>query len=277
MDWEQLRRSTNVQDRRGGGLGGGLAIGGGGAILIALVSLLFGANPGDVLNNLTGGGSAGQYERTPENDRNADFAARILGGTEDVWTDIFQKSGRTYQPAGLVLYDGTTSTQGCGGANANVGPFYCPADKSIYIDLRFFREMETRFGAGGDFARAYVIAHEVGHHLQQELGIEQQVRQLQERSDRVGRNRLSVLLELQADCFAGVWGNRTADVVNLSQADIREAVNAAAAIGDDALTQGRASPDSFTHGTSEQRVSWFTRGLKSGSVDSCDTFSASAR
>lgn len=271
MDWENLRRSTNVQDRRGAGLGGGLAVGGGGAILIALVSLLFGANPADVLNQLGAGTTVGgQYERTPENDRQADFAARILGSTEDVWSPIFQRSNRTYTPTELVLFDGVDRSA-CGTADAATGPFYCPSDQNIYLDLSFFRQLE-QLGAPGEFARAYVIAHEVGHHVQHELGIEQQVRREQQSVSRAGANALSVRLELQADCFAGVWGHHASDVANLSAADYREAINAAAAIGDDRLSGGRATPDSFTHGSSQQRVTWFQRGLESGDPNSCDTF-----
>ncbi|PYE51880.1 KPN_02809 family neutral zinc metallopeptidase [Deinococcus yavapaiensis] len=272
MDWERLRRSTNVQDRRGGGLGGGLAIGGGGALLIALVSLLFGANPADVLNQLGAGGSqsGGQYERTPENDRQADFAARILGSTEDVWSGIFQRSNKTYTPTQLVLFDGVDSSA-CGSANAATGPFYCPSDQDIYLDLSFFRQLE-QLGGSGDFARAYVIAHEVGHHVQQELGIEQQVRSQQAGLSQAGANALSVRLELQADCFAGVWGHGASDIANLTDADYRQAINAAASIGDDRLSGGRATPDSFTHGSSQQRVTWFQRGLESGDPNKCDTF-----
>ena len=276
MDWERLRRSTNVLDRRGRG-GGGLAIGGGGLILAVLASLIFGGSPLDYLGG-TGGGTTttGQYEASPANDRNRQFVEAILGDTEDVWGGIFRKAGATYQQPTLVLFEGRDQS-GCGTATAATGPFYCPADRNIDIDLSFFRTLEERLGAPGEFARAYVIAHEVGHHVQNELGILGKVNAQQQRVSRTQANALSVRLELQADCFAGVWANSTAQRSIIDQADVRSGINAAAAIGDDRLqqqSQGYVVPDSFTHGSSEQRVAWFTRGLKSGDVNACDTFSA---
>ncbi len=296
MDWENMRESSNVEDRRGqggGGFGlpgGGVAVGGGAAIIIAIISLIFGINPASILG---GGGSTqgqGQGQSLPQTqggrtaqggsaaseDEGRRFASKILGSTEDAWGSIFQKAGQTYTPPHLVLYTGSTNT-GCGQGDAAVGPFYCPRDSRVYLDLDFFSELQSRFGAGGDFADAYVIAHEVGHHVQNLLGISDKVEQAQARASETGANQLSVRLELQADCFAGIWGNyaRSIQADNITQADIQQAVTAAQAIGDDALQragQGYVVPDSFTHGSSAQRVKWFTRGLQSGNIDNCDTF-----
>lgn len=275
MDWKDLRRSTNVEDRRGAGLGGGVAIGGGGLILALLASFLFGGNPLDYLGlGGNSGAPSGQYQQTPENDQQAEFAERVLGDTEDVWSGIFQKLGRSYTPTTLVLYDGQTNA-GCGLASAATGPFYCPEDRKVYLDLSFFRTLSSQLGAPGDFARAYVIAHEVGHHVQDELGILGKVDQQRQQADQRTANALSVKLELQADCLAGVWGHSTAQRDLISNADVQTAINAAASIGDDRLqqeSQGYVVPDSFTHGTSAQRVAWFERGLKSGDLNDCNTF-----
>ena len=294
MDWENMRESSNVEDRRGqgggGGFGlpgGGVAVGGGAAIIIALISLIFGINPASILGG-GGGGTTSQPQTqggqsaqgggssAASEDEGRRFASKILGSTEDAWGSIFQKSGQTYTPPRLVLYTGSTQT-GCGQGDAAVGPFYCPRDSRVYLDLDFFSELQSRFGAGGDFADAYVIAHEVGHHVQNLLGISDKVEQAQARASETGANQLSVRLELQADCFAGIWGNyaRGVAVDNITQADVQEAVNAAQAIGDDALQkagQGYVVPDSFTHGSSAQRIKWFTRGLQSGNINNCDTF-----
>lgn len=272
MDWKNLRRSTNVEDRRGG-LGGGLAVGGGGLILALLASLLFGGNPLDYLGAGSGTGG-GQYQATPENDAQAQFAERVLGDAEDVWSGVFQKAGGQYTPTTLVLYDGQTNA-GCGLASAATGPFYCPEDQKVYLDLSFFRTLSGQLGAPGDLARAYVVAHEVGHHVQDELGILGKVDAQRQRADQRTANALSVRLELQADCFAGVWGHSTAERNLIGSADVRTAINAAEAIGDDRLqkeSQGYVVPDSFTHGSSAQRVAWFQRGLKSGDLNDCDTF-----
>jgi len=273
MDWEKLRRSGNVQDRRGRGVPGGVAIGGGGALIIAIISMLLGVNPASILGQ--GGNTSGNYPSTPQNDRAAEFAGRILGSTEDVWTGIFQKSGRTYNPTTLVLYEGATRS-GCGNANSAVGPFYCPRDQGVYLDLSFFNDLATRFGAPGEFANAYVIAHEVAHHVQDELGISDRVAQQQARADQRTANALSVRLELQADCFAGVWAHHVRNQGIVDVTDVRAAINAAQAIGDDRLqraSQGYVVPDSFTHGSSAQRAAWFQRGLENGDPNSCDTFS----
>ncbi len=291
MDWKNLPGSNNVEDRRGsggGGIpGGGVAVGGGAAIIIALIGWFFGIDT----SSITGGGQTqpqsqtqsqtrqqsqtGQGQTAPASDENYQFVDKILGSTEQVWGDIFQKNGRTYKDPSLVLYSGRTSSA-CGQADSAVGPFYCPSDQKVYLDTDFFAQMKQQLGGGGDFARAYVITHEVGHHVQNLLGISDKV----ERAQRSARseaeaNKYSVGLELQADCFAGVWGNRTQSQTNLTQQDVQTAINTATAIGDDALqkaSRGYVVPDSFTHGTSQQRVNWFMTGFKSGDPGKCDTF-----
>jgi uncharacterized protein len=288
MRWEGNRESSNVEDMRAGGGGGGFGIGGGavsiGAIVIALIGgAVLGVNPLTLLSIMTGGGGApvaqqGPAQAPPANDQEAKFVSTVLGDTEDVWTELFKQGGATYHDPKLVLFRGAVRT-GCGGGQAAMGPFYCPADQKVYIDLSFYDTLKSRLGAPGDFAQAYVIAHEVGHHVQQELGITQQVDQARARaSSQAQANALSVRTELQADCFAGVWANHAQKARNiLEQGDIEEAMNAAQKIGDDALQQnaGRAVvPESFTHGTSAQRQKWFSTGLQTGSVKACDTFSA---
>jgi predicted metalloprotease len=287
-----MRRSTNVEDRRGtgggfgggmrGGLGGGrgIGIGGGlGAIVVVVIALLFGVDPSALLNG--GGGSGVQYDRpgvqgTPS-DEGGQFVSAVLASTEDTWASIFRASGRTYEDPVLVLYNGAVSSA-CGFTQAAVGPFYCPGDHKLYLDLDFFNELSSRFGAPGDFAAAYVIAHEVGHHVQTLLGTMAKVDGMRARLDEAEANALSVRVELQADCYAGVWAKRgAADQGVLEAGDTEEALTAAASVGDDTLqerSQGYVVPDSFTHGTSEQRASWFKRGFDSGSPDNCDTFSA---
>ena len=283
MRWEGNRESSNVEDRRGGG-GGGFGLGGGtisiGAIVIALIGgAVLGVNPLTLLSMMTGGGGAqvtqqGPAPAPPANDQEARFVSTVLADTEDVWTQLFQQGGATYQDPKLVLFRGAVR----GAGQAAMGPFYCPADQKVYIDLSFYDTLKSRLGAPGDFAQAYVIAHEVGHHVQQELGITEQVDRARARASQAEGNAMSVRLELQADCFAGVWANHAQKARNiLEQGDIEEAMNAAQKIGDDALQQaaGRAVvPESFTHGTSAQRQHWFTTGLQTGSVKACDTFSA---
>ena len=284
MRWEGDRQSDNVEDRRGGG--GGFGLGGRsigiGTIVIALIgSVLFGVDPATVLNLLSGGGMpATQVQQpgaAPANDRETQFVRTTLAYTEDAWAQLFQAQGARYTPARLVLFTGRTPTA-CGTGQSATGPFYCPADQRIYIDLGFFRLMQERFGVSGEFAQAYVIAHEVGHHVQNLLGIAKQVHTAQQRLSEVEGNALSVRLELQADCFAGVWAYHTNQAEQiLEQGDVESALNAASAIGDDALqrqARGEVVPDSFTHGSSAQRVRWFTRGLKSGEVEQCNTFEA---
>ncbi|MEJ8837195.1 KPN_02809 family neutral zinc metallopeptidase [Ramlibacter sp. AN1133] len=284
MRWEGNRESSNVEDMRAGGGGGGFGLGGGaigiGTIVIALVGgALLGVNPLTLLSMMTGGGAppaqTAPAAAPPANDPMAKFVSTVLADTEDVWTDLFKQGGATYHDPKLVLFRGAVRTA-CGAGQAAMGPFYCPADQKVYIDLSFYETMKNRLGAPGDFAQAYVIAHEVGHHVQQELGISEKVEQARSRASPAEANALSVRLELQADCFAGVWANHAQKARNiLEQGDIEEAMNAAQKIGDDALQQsaGRAVvPESFTHGTSAQRQRWFSNGLQNGSVKACDTF-----
>ena len=284
MKWEGNRESDNVEDERGsGGDGGGFGFGGRsigiGTIVLALIgSAVFGVNPLTVLNLLSGGGGTLQpaRERTvPANDKQTRFVKTVLADTEDVWTKLFSERGSTYVKPKLRLFEGATET-GCGRGDTATGPFYCPADQKVYIDLSFYRLMQERFGVTGEFAQAYVIAHEVGHHVQKLLGISDKVQRAREGGSERQANALSVRLELQADCFAGVWafhGNQARGI--LETGDVETALKAATAIGDDALqrqSQGRVVPDSFTHGSSEQRVRWFSKGLQSGQVEQCNTF-----
>ncbi|WP_221090778.1 KPN_02809 family neutral zinc metallopeptidase [Deinococcus aquaedulcis] len=279
MDWKNLPGSGGgIDDRRGGGLpGGGIAVGGVGGLIIALIAMFFGVDPGAILGGGQQSAPQTQSGNAPSaNDEEYQFVDRILGSTNQVWGQVFQEAGRTYTKPPLVLYTRGTNS-GCGQASSAVGPFYCPADNGIYLDTSFFATMQQRLGGGGDFAYAYVIAHEVGHHIQNELGIADQVNRRQ-RSARTEAeaNSYGVRLELQADCFAGVWGNRTREQTNITQADVQEAVRTAEAIGDDNLqrqSQGRVVPDAFTHGSSQQRVKWFMTGLRSGNPNDCDTFS----
>jgi predicted metalloprotease len=289
MRWEGNRESSNVEDMRGSGGGGGFGFGGRsigiGTIVIALVGgAIFGINPLTILGLLTGGGGPVPTQQAPAqappaNDPMAKFVSTVLADTEDVWTQLFKQGGASYVNPKLVLFRGAVRT-GCGQGQAAMGPFYCPADQRVYIDLDFYETLKTRLGAPGDFAQAYVIAHEVGHHVQNLLGIADRMEQARGRAGQAEGNALSVKMELQADCFAGVWANhaQTARQI-LEQGDVEEAMNAAAKIGDDALQKGRGGavmPESFTHGTSAQRQRWFSTGLKTGSVKACDTFGASS-
>ncbi|MDQ3058633.1 MAG: neutral zinc metallopeptidase [Pseudomonadota bacterium] len=286
MKWEGNRQSDNVEDRRqgaGSGFGGGGRSIGIGTIVVALLGgWIFGINPLTILSMLSGGGSPtaqvqqGPAQRPPADDRMAAFVSTVLADTEDVWKDLFVKGGKTYQEPSLVLFRGSTTTA-CGRGQAAMGPFYCPPDQKVYIDLGFYETLKKQLGAPGDFAQAYVIAHEVGHHVQNLLGINDKVEQMRGRVGKADFNVLSVKLELQADCFAGVWANHAQSARQiLEQGDVEEAMNAAAKIGDDALQRssgGEVVPDSFTHGTSAQRQRWFDKGLKNGSLQACDTFS----
>ena len=277
MRWEGGRRSTNIEDRRGLGMG---TIGGGGIgmlLLILCVSCLTGTNPLALLQMVEENQPAQTQSAptgAPTNDPAAEFVSVVLGDTEETWSRIFANSGKQYREPVLVLFENQVQSA-CGGASAASGPFYCPSDQKVYLDLSFFRELDKRFGAPGDFAQAYVVAHEVGHHVQHLLGIDRQVRTSQENSGRAGANQLSVALELQADCLAGVWGHHASKKNLLDEGDVDEGLRAAAAIGDDRLTQGRVSPESFTHGTSEQRARWLRQGLSTGDINSCDTFRSS--
>lgn len=278
MRLDNERESSNVEDRRRMRAGGKRGIGIG-TIVMVLIAMYFGVDPSTILNMGQGMSQMApeQSEAIPENDEMASFVAKVLGSTEDTWQSIFQKSGHTYPAPKLVLFRGRTSTA-CGAGQAAMGPFYCPADKKVYIDLSFYDEMKNRFNAPGDFAQAYVIAHEVGHHIQNLMGTSGKVQQARQSArNEAEANQYSVRLELQADCYAGVWAHH-ADGKNriLEAGDVEEAMRAAAAIGDDALqkqAQGYAVPDSFTHGTSKQRMRWFNQGLTVGDVNKCDTFS----
>jgi uncharacterized protein len=281
MRIEDGRESQNVEDRRGfGGVGAGKI--GIGTIVIALIAMYFGVDPSFILQ----GGLQAPSEQAvpagkpPAGDEAARFVSQVLADTEDTWRDLFGRSGRKYQDPKLVLFTGATPTA-CGTGQSAMGPFYCPGDQKVYIDLAFYRDLRERFRAPGEMAQAYVIAHEVGHHVQHLLGIDGKVREMQSQArDKASVNALSVRMELQADCFAGIWAyhaNRTRQIIE--QGDLESALTAAAAIGDDRLqkqAQGYAVPESFTHGSSEQRIRWFRRGFEGGDLRQCDTFAARA-
>lgn len=287
MRWQGGRRSANVEDQRGMSMGrGGMAVGGGiGTLVLVLLVMFMGGDPRVVLNPGGGGGPIGgpgfqapqqpQRKFSREEEQLKEFVSVVLADTEDVWHELFRQQGRRYQEPTLVLFSGEVDSA-CGYASAAVGPFYCPANENVYLDLSFYNEMRTRFKAPGDFAQAYVIAHEVGHHVQNQLGISDRVQAMRGRVSKQEFNQLSVRLELQADFFAGVWAHhaqRSRQIVE--EGDIEEALNAAAAIGDDRLqkqSQGYVVPDSFTHGTSAQRARWFKKGFVSGDMSQGDTF-----
>jgi predicted metalloprotease len=283
MRLDDERESSNVEDRRSSG---GMPIGGKsiglGTIAIALVAMYFGVDPSVVLNIGQGIQQEAPTETRPipKDDPAAKFVAKVLASTEDTWGKMFEAAGQQYPAPKLVLFNGQTPTA-CGSGQAAMGPFYCPEDQKVYIDLSFYNELKTRFHAPGDFAQAYVIAHEVGHHIQNITGISAKVQQARQNAHSDAQsNQYSVRLELQADCYAGVWANRAdgADRI-LEPGDVEEAMTAAAAIGDDALqkqAQGYAVPDSFTHGTSAQRTHWFNQGLSTGDIKKCDTFSSAS-
>lgn len=277
MRWREGRRSDNVEDRRGMG-GKGLAVGGIGSVILVVLGLLFGFDPSALLNRGGGDSSApGTSSSRPvnaEEEELKDFSSSVLANTEDVWQQIFRQSGQQYRAPKLVIFSGRVQSP-CGTSTAAVGPFYCPGDQKVYIDLSFYRELKSRFRAPGDFAQAYVIAHEVGHHIQNLTGTMDKVNSMQRRASERESNDLSVRLELQADCFAGVWAQYAQKKGDLEAGDVEEALNAATAIGDDRLQkegQGYVVPDSFTHGTSEQRMRWFRRGLETGDIRQCDSF-----
>lgn len=298
MKWEGNRQSDNVEDRRDGGSGGrssggglvgllgallGSRLGLGTIVVVMLGGWALGVNPLTMLSLLSGGGAPSAQvnqapaHRPPADDHMAQFVSTILADTEDVWKEVFTQGGGTYREPKLVLFRGSTPTA-CGQGQSAMGPFYCPGDQKVYIDLGFYETLKTQLGAPGDFAQAYVIAHEVGHHVQNLLGISNKVEQMRSRASAAESNALSVRLELQADCFAGVWANHANKARHLlEQGDLEEAINAAAKIGDDALqrSSGRAVvPESFTHGSSAQRQRWFANGINNGSIKACDTFSA---
>jgi len=278
MKWQGRQGSDNVEDRRGMGTTGKVAIGGGiGTVIIALVVLLLGGDPSGILNQSATTTETGEYQPTAEEQQLADFVSVVLKDTETIWGKIFQESGQTYRQPKLVLFSGQVASA-CGYASASSGPFYCPGDEKVYIDLNFFADLQQRMGAQGDFAIAYVIAHEIGHHVQNLLGILDQVNAQRARLSEVQANQLLVRLELQADFLSGVWAHYADRMLNiLEMGDAEEAMNAAASVGDDVLQkkyQGRVYPDSFTHGTAAQRKDWFLRGFQSGNLNQGDTFSA---
>jgi predicted metalloprotease len=278
MDLRGSRRSTNIEDRRGwsvGRTGAGISVGG---VLFLVVLSLFGINPLPYLGMATKQEapqeqpSSQPYQESPEEAQLSDLATKVMAETEQTWSKLL---GGRYEPATMVLYSGVTNTA-CGTGQAAMGPFYCPNDHKVYLDLSFFNELDQRFGASGDFAQAYVIAHEVGHHVQNLMGTAQKVQQAQQASgSEAAANKYSVMLELQADCYAGIWAAESAQRLNIDASDVEEGMRAASAIGDDRLqkrSQGMVVPDSFTHGSSEQRVQWLKRGMESGDPRACDTF-----
>ncbi|MGL6556045.1 KPN_02809 family neutral zinc metallopeptidase [Aeromonas dhakensis] len=280
MRWQDRRESNNVEDRRQQGGGGGIPIGGKGRLILLVVVMVagyYGVDLSPLLNEPASQTPPQRQEMSqPAKDPLARFTSVMLASTEDAWGEIFQQSGNRYQAPKLVLYRGATRT-GCGQGQSVMGPFYCPTDRTVYIDLSFYQEMRDKLGADGDFAQGYVVAHEVGHHVQNLLGIERKMREQQQGLSRAEQNKLSVKLELQADCFAGVWGHYMEREQVLETGDLEEALNAAQAIGDDRLqqqSQGRVIPDSFTHGSSAQRYAWFKHGFDSGKPASCNTFAA---
>jgi hypothetical protein len=272
------RQSENIEDRRGMRIGGAGGIGGVGALVLIMVGLYFGIDPSVMLQNAPSSRVTTEqvpYEESESEARAREIVAVVLADTEQTWSELLRFAGREYEEPTLVLFSRAVESA-CGRAQSAMGPFYCPGDRKLYIDLSFYEDLKIRFGAPGDFAQAYVIAHEVGHHVQNLLGIAERVRGAQQRGGERSAKALSVRMELQADCFAGIWGHQADQSRQLlEQGDVEEALAAAAAIGDDRLqmqSQGRVSPESFTHGSSEQRVRWFRRGFESGSIDACDTF-----
>ena len=287
MKWDEMRESDNVEDERGGSSKSNLSAGGmlgglgaGGAVIAVIAGLIFNVDPAQILrflnNGQTNAPASQGVVKAPVNDRDSAFVKSILGDTEDTWQKIFKQQLNTnYQAPKLVLFDGSVSSA-CGSADTASGPFYCPADKKVYLDMGFFKYLEATAGSDADFARSYAIAHEVGHHIQNLRGTSGKVRQLQSSSGKTKANELSVRTELQADCLAGVWGHFTAQRGLITDQDVTKALNAATQIGDDYLQKqskrGHVIPESFTHGTSQQRVTWFKRGLETGDINQCDTF-----
>jgi uncharacterized protein len=282
MRWGSDRRSRNIEDRRGSRVSRRMAGGGIGTVVIALIALYFGVDPSVIINqSVQQGGemvsTSQPYSGSPTENRLAEFVSVVLADTEDTWHELFRRANKTYREPALVLFTGAVESA-CGFAQSATGPFYCPADEKVYIDLSFYQELKQRFHAPGDFAQAYVIAHEIGHHVQNLLGIAKKVHQLRSSVTEAESNQLSVMMELQADCLAGVWAyhaDRSRRI--LEEGDIEKGLNAASAIGDDRLqrtTRGYVTPDSFTHGSSAQRVKWFQQGIASGDINQCNTFSA---
>jgi predicted metalloprotease len=278
MRWEDQQRSDNVEDRRGMPVSRGMVGGGIGTVILVLLALYFGMDPSVVLQSVPDSGPPPVTQRqNPGSDPMSEFVSVVLADTEKTWHDQFRRYGKTYEEPKLVLFTGAVQSA-CGFAQAAMGPFYCPEDHRVYIDLSFYEDLKNRFGAPGDFAQAYVIAHEVGHHVQNQLGIMEVVQSAMQRTSEVEANRLMVRMELQADCLAGVWGYHAENSRQLLDAgDLQEALRAASAIGDDRImkqTRGTVVPDAFTHGTSEQRVRWFRKGFETGDMNQCNTFEA---
>ena len=274
MRWRGRSGSQNIEDRRGAGMA--LPVGGGigGVVIILLLTALFGGDPTELINMVPSDPSVSSGP--PADDPHTQFLSVILGDTETAWSEIFRQSGRVYEPPTLVLFSGATQSA-CGLGQSAMGPFYCPGDRKVYLDTSFFEDLDRRFGAPGDFAQAYVVAHEVGHHIQTLTGLSARVQQARQSAGEAEGNALSVRQELQADCYAGIWGASAARNGLLEPGDAEEGLAAAAAIGDDRLQRqggGRVVPESFTHGSSEQRVTWLRRGMQAASLDACDTFAA---
>lgn len=282
MKWQGGRRGGNVEDRRGMSGGKKIAFGGVGGIIILLIGLFMGGDPGQLLQQMQGAGEVsttaqGDYQSTPEEDRLLDFAEVVLTSTDEVWNHLFQQAGQQYQKPTLLVYNQSYETGGCGTGHSAFGPFYCPADQKVYLDLSFNKELSSKFGAKGEFALAYVIAHEVGHHIQKLTGVLQQTNALRAKMSEREYNKVSVMTELQADFYAGVWAHYVNKLtsIELTYQDIVDGMNAAAAVGDDHIqekAQGHANPESFTHGTSEQRMYWFKKGYETGDINAGNTF-----
>jgi len=280
MRWEDEKESENVEDRRGMPVSRKMLGGGIGTVILVLVALYFGIDPSVIMQSVpvSSPPASTQQQQQAGTDTMSRFVSVVLADTEKTWHEVFRRYGKTYEEPKLVLFTGAVQSA-CGFAQAAMGPFYCPNDHKVYIDLSFYEDLKQRFQAPGDFAQAYVIAHEVGHHVQNLLGIAEKVQRAMQRTDKAQANRLSVKMELQADCFAGVWGYHAENSRKLLESgDLEEALQAASAIGDDRImkrTRGTIVPDAFTHGTSEQRVRWFKRGFETGNINQCDTFKAS--
>jgi uncharacterized protein len=278
MEWKGRRGSRNIEDRRSAGMGRAGGIGGIGLVVVLVIGYFLGIDVSSLLNDPNAGGQSGSTEMTAEDVAAGEFVSVTLADTEEIWTKVFQEQlGRAYTPAVLVLFKGATQSP-CGSASGASGPFYCPGDKKAYLDTEFFATLESRLGAKGDFAAAYVVAHEIGHHVQDELGILAKANSFRQSVSEEESNAISVRVELQADCFSGIWAREVAQTFGtIDRADLEEAINAARQIGDDTLQRNagqRPMPHTFTHGTSEQRSEWFLRGLQSGQMAQCDTFAA---
>lgn len=282
MKWQSGRRGGNIEDRRGMSGGQKLTLGGIGGVIVLVISFLLGGDPSQILDQMDNGNATistrqGDYQSTPEEDRLLDFADVVLASTDDVWSVLFKQAGETYLKPTMVIYTEGTATEGCGYGQSHFGPFYCPADKKVYLDLGFNRELSEKFGAKGEFALAYVIAHEVGHHIQNIVGVMDKTNAMRGQMSERDYNKISIMTELQADFYAGVWAHHVNKLtkIELTYDDIVDGMRAAAAVGDDHLQEqatGRSNPESFTHGTSEQRAYWFKKGYDTGDINAGNTF-----